>query len=170
MLSAAIGTLGIDALAQPLAAFIALIPKILVTLVLVVIGAALATAPKGIVTNTLGGLSYGAALGTTAGALVMVLFAKAALDEVGLATTVTTAILYTVLAIVAGVTIVGVGGGLIRPMQERWFGMLDRAADHTQQIKQTQQDRSTAATTAYPADTFVAPPVDAASTVRPPRR
>ena len=170
VLSAAIGTLGIVALTQPLAAFIALIPKILVALVLVVIGAALATALKGIVTNTLGGLSYGAALGTTAGALVMVLFAKAALDEIGVATTVTTAILYTVLAIVAGVTIVGVGGGLIRPMQERWGGMLDRASDDTQQIKQAQQNRSAAATTAYPADTFVAQPVDAASTVRPPRR
>ena len=40
VLSAAIGVLGIAALQQPLAAFIALIPKIIVAIVLVVIGAA----------------------------------------------------------------------------------------------------------------------------------
>ena len=173
VLSAAIGTLGIDALTQPLAAFIALIPKILVALVLVVIGAALATALKSIVTNTLGGLSYGPALGAAAGALVMVLFAKAALDEVGIATTVTTAILYTVLAIVAGVAIVGIGGGLVRPMQDRWGGILDRAADQTEQIRQAQQaqyGRGTAATSAYPTEARLAAPTEAAATVRPPRR
>ena len=170
VLSAAIGTLGIEALTQPLAAFIALIPKILVALVLVVVGAALATAVKGIVTNTLGGLSFGTALGAAAGTLVMVLFAKAALDEVGVATTVTTALLYAVLATVAGVTIVGVGGGLVRPMQERWGGILDRAGDQTQQIRQAQQDRTTAAATAYPADPGAPPPVAAAATVRPQRR
>ena len=38
-LSAAVGALGIAALQQPLAAFIALIPKIIVALVLVVVGA-----------------------------------------------------------------------------------------------------------------------------------
>ena len=167
VLSAAIGTLGIEALTQPLAAFIALIPKILVALVLVVIGAALATAVKGIVTSTLGGLSYGTGLGAAAGALVMVLFAKAALDEVGVATTVTTALLYAVLASVAGVIIVGVGGGLVRPMQERWGGILDRAGDQTQQVRQAQQDRTAAA--AYPADPGTPPPVAAAATVRPQR-
>ena len=151
VLSAAISALGIEALTQPLAAFITLIPKIVVAIVLVVIGAALAGAVKGIVSNTLGGLSYGPGLGTAVGALIMVLFAKAALDEVGIATTVTSAILYTALTIVAGVTIVGVGGGLIRPMQQRWDGMLDRASQETKQIKQSQQARYGAA---YPAEDY----------------
>jgi hypothetical protein len=43
------------------------------------------------------------------------------------ATTVTTPILITVLAIIAGVIVVGVGGGLIKPMQNRWDGWLNRA-------------------------------------------
>jgi len=135
VLSAAIGQLGIAALQAPLAAFITLIPKILVALVLVVIGAAIAGALKKLITDSLGGLSYGSALGTAASALVLVLFVKAALDEVGIATNVTSAVLYTVLATIAGVTIVGVGGGLIRPMQSRWEQNLSKASQETDRMK-----------------------------------
>ena len=150
VLSAAIGVLGIASLEAPLAAFIALIPKILVALILVVIGAALAGAVKNLVTGALGGLSYGSGLGTAAGALVMVLFVKAALDEVGIAQTVTSAVLFTALAIIAGVTIVGVGGGLIRPMQTRWDDMLNKAAQEKDNMKsQVQASRQQQA---YPAD------------------
>ena len=45
-LSAAVGTLGISALEQPLSAFIALIPRIIVAIVLVVIGAVIAGTVK----------------------------------------------------------------------------------------------------------------------------
>jgi len=103
--------------------------------VLVVIGAAIAGALKKLITDALGGLSYGSALGTAASALVLVLFVKAALDEVGIATNVTSAVLYTVLATIAGVTIVGVGGGLIRPMQSRWEQNLSKASQETDRMK-----------------------------------
>jgi len=163
VLSAAIGVLGIAALTGPLAAIIALIPKIIVALVLVVVGAALAGALKNLVTNALSGLSYGSGLGTAAGALVMVLFVKAALDEVGIATNVTSAVLYTALAIIAGVTIVGVGGGLIKPMQQRWDGILDKASEETQNIK-----AQAGSATAYPQDPTSAypSPNSSASSVR----
>src|SRR5436853_425677 len=82
-----------------------------------VLGAAIAAAAKKFISNVLGGLSYGNAVATAVSVIILVLFAKAALDEVGIATNVTNAVLYTALAMIAGVTIVGVGGGLIRPMQ-----------------------------------------------------
>ena len=157
VLSAAIGVLGIAALTAPLAAFIALIPKIIVAIVLVVLGAALAGMVKSLVQNSLGGLSYGNGLATAAGALVFVLFAKAALDEVGIAENVTNAVLYTALAIVAGVTIVGVGGGLIGPMSRRWDGMLDKASDEAKNVKQQAQSTSAGYPAAYPADPYAAP-------------
>ena len=146
VLSAAIGTLGIAALTAPLAAFIALIPKILVALILVVIGAALAGAVKKLVTNMLGGLSYGSGLASAASAIILVLFVKAALDEIGIAVTVTSAILYTVLATIAGVTIVGVGGGLIKPMQHRWEQNLTNAAQEKDRMKAHIQTRQSAQT------------------------
>ena len=160
VLSAAIGVLGIAALTAPLAAFIALIPKILVAVVLVVVGAALAGAVKSLISNSLGGLSYGNGLATAVGALIVVLFVKAALDEVGIATNVTNAVLYTALAIVAGVTIVGVGGGLVKPMQHRWDGILDKASQETQNIKQQTSGSTYPAdphTSAVPAGQYVAP-------------
>lgn len=156
VLSAAIGTLGIAALQAPLAAFIALIPKIIVAVILVVIGGVVAGAVKKLLENTLGGLSYGRILGDAVGALVLLGFLKAALDEVGIATNVTGPILIAILATVAGILIVGVGGGLIGPMQTRMEAFLTRAAAEAGNAKQevaSTTASSSAPTTAYPTDT-----------------
>ena len=126
-LSAAVGTLGIDALQEPLAAFIALIPRIIVAIVLVVIGAVIAGTVKSFISNALGGLSYGNVLAGAASVLILLGFVKSALDQVGVATTVTGPLLYAVLATAAGVVIIGAGGGLIKPMQSRWETMLNKA-------------------------------------------
>jgi hypothetical protein len=58
---------------------------------------------------------------------------------VGIATTVTTPVLIAVLATVAGILIVGVGGGLVKPMQKRWDGWLDRAAQEARAVQQQRQ-------------------------------
>ena len=134
-LSMAFSTLGIQALQEPIAQLLALLPKILVALVIFVIGAAIAAAAKKFISNVLGGLSYGNGVATAVAALILVLFAKAALDEVGVATNVTSAVLYTALAMIAGVTIVGVGGGLIKPMQGRWESMLNKADQEKENVK-----------------------------------
>ena len=149
VLSAAIGVLGIAALQEPLAAFIALIPKIIVAIVLVVIGAVIAGAAKSFITSALGGLSYGNLLANAAAVLILFGFVKAALDQVGIATVVTTAMLYTVFAAVAGVIIVGVGGGLIQPMQGRWESMLNKADTEKDKLK---AQSSSTGSEAYPAD------------------
>ncbi|HWH30909.1 MAG TPA: hypothetical protein VNU26_18460 [Mycobacteriales bacterium] len=155
VLSGAVSALGIQALEEPLAAFIALIPKIIVAIVLVVLGAVVAGAVKSFIVDALGGLSYANALATGAAVLVLFGFVKAALDQVGVATDVTGPVLYAMLATAAGVVIVGVGGGLIRPMQRRWDEWLDKAADEKDKIK----NRAQSSAPAYPADP--APPTAA---------
>src|SRR4051812_26955548 len=165
-LSIALGVLGIAALAAPIAALLALLPKILVALVIVVVGAAIAAAAKKFLANVLGGLSYGNAVANAVSVMILVLFGKAALDEVGIATNVTNAVLYTALAIIAGVTIVGVGGGLIRPMQNRWEDILNNASREKDNVKaQVQQSR--AAQTPYPVDPIAAPATAPLSTPAP---
>jgi hypothetical protein len=47
-----------------------------------------------------------------------------------------------VLATVAGILIVGVGGGLVKPMQKRWDGWLDRAAQEARAVQQQRQAAS----------------------------
>jgi hypothetical protein len=154
-LSAAVGTLGIRALEQPMAAFIALIPRIIVAVVLVVVGAVIAGTVKSFLSNTLGGLSYGNALATAASVLVLLGFVKSALDQVGIATTVTGPLLYTVLGTVAGVIVVGAGGGLIKPMQSRWESMLNKAESESAHVRASARTSSTSRTPAaeaYPSE------------------
>ncbi len=157
-LSAAVGTLGINALQEPLAAFIALIPRIIVAIVLVVIGAVIAGTVKNFIENTLGGLSYGKVLANVASILILLGFVKSALDQVGIATTVTGPLLYTLLGTVAGVIIIGAGGGLIKPMQTRWETMLNRAETESAQVKAQTRTGSTSVSTptgsadAYPSE------------------
>src|SRR5918993_1545232 len=71
--------------------------------------------------------------------IIIVLGVTAALNQIEVATTVTTPILIAVLAIIAGVIIVGAGGGLIRPMQQRWEAWLARAEQEAPRIKQEVQ-------------------------------
>ncbi len=153
-LSAGIGVLGIAALQEPLTAFIALIPQIIVAIVLVVIGAVLASAAKNFVSNALGGLSYGAVLANVASILILLGFVKAALDQVGIASSVTGPLLYAILGTVAGVIIVGVGGGLVKPMQGRWESMLNNAEQDKDKVKQhqAQQAAQRPAPDIYPGD------------------
>ena len=159
VLSAAIGQLGIDALTRPMEQFIALIPKIIVAIVLVVVGGVVAGAVKKLIENSLGGLSYGKFLADGVGILVLLVFLKAALDQVGIATSVTGPLLIAILAAAAGVVIVGVGGGLIKPMQHRLEEALNKASDEARNAKaQVQSNTSSqpypasgSSTTTYPA-------------------
>ena len=156
-LSAAVGALGIAALQEPLSAFIALIPRILVAIVLVVLGAVIAGAVKSLIQNTLGGLSYGKVLANVASILILLGFVKSALDQVGIATSVTGPLLYAILGTVAGVIIVGAGGGLIKPMQHRWEDMLNKAEDESKNIKNSAQSSSADTYPTEPTTTYTAP-------------
>jgi hypothetical protein len=82
---------------------------------------------KDMVAAALGGLSYGNVVATIASVFIWALGIIAALNQIGIATTVTTPVLIAVLATVGGVLVVGMGGGLIKPMQQRWDRWLSRA-------------------------------------------
>jgi hypothetical protein len=104
-----------------LAAIIAFLPKIVVAIIIVVISAAIGAAVKTLIQGSLGGLSYGKTLANIAS-----IFILAALNQVDIATTVTTPILIAVLAAIVGILVVGVGGGLIKSMSQRWDHYLNR--------------------------------------------
>ncbi|WP_430780104.1 mechanosensitive ion channel family protein [Actinoplanes sp. G11-F43] len=109
-------------------ALIAWLPRVFVAIVVVVAAAALAGAAHDLILAVLGALGYARVLARAAATVIVTLGVIAGLDQAGIATSVTRPLLVAVLATVAGVIIVGVGGGLIRPMQHRWEGWLDRAA------------------------------------------
>ncbi len=63
----------------------------------------------------------------TMGVLAFLVVAKAVADTTDLDTNVFDALLYAALAMVVGVVVVGVGGGLIAAMHGRWQRVLDRS-------------------------------------------
>ncbi|WP_460404306.1 membrane protein [Actinophytocola sediminis] len=139
-LQIAFSVFGPNPVSAMLTAVVAWLPLAVVAIVIVVVAGAIAKAVKDLITNALGGLSYGPLLGTLASVFIWGLGIIAALNQIGVATAVTMPVLITVLAIVAGIAIVGVGGGLVRPMQSRWDRWLDRAEDEVPQAKAAATD------------------------------
>lgn len=96
----AFGVFGPNPVSDLLVGIIALLPKIIVVISIIVIAAAIAAGAMALIQNTLGGLSYGR-----------------------------------VPANIAGVIIVGAGGGLIKPMRTRWESILTKAEEETPKIQ-----------------------------------
>jgi hypothetical protein len=105
------------------------LPRIVVAILLVVIAGAIARAVRDVVVAVLGGRQFAPLVGGIAYWFVLGLGIIAALNQLGIATSVTMPLLITVLATVGGILVVGVGGGLIRPMQERWQRWLNNVED-----------------------------------------
>ncbi|GAA2017873.1 hypothetical protein JL107_14365 [Nakamurella flavida] len=139
VLQLAFGVFGRNPISDLLTRLIAFIPALIVAIVIVIVAAAIAAAVKTLIQGTLGGLSYGKTLANVASAFILFLGIIAALNQIGVATTVTTPILITILAIVGGVIVVGAGGGLIKPMQQRWETLLSKAEEEAPNFKQQAQ-------------------------------
>jgi hypothetical protein len=115
---------------------IAWIPRGIVALVIVVVAAMIAKAVRDIISGALGGLSYGRFLANAAGVFILALGIIAALNQMGVAVTVTVPVLIAVLATIGGILIVGVGGGMIEPMRSRWARWLDVAERETSRMSE----------------------------------
>lgn len=135
VLQLAFGVFGTNPISRLIEDVIRFLPSLVVAIIILVVAASIAAAVKGLLQNTLGGLSYGRTVANIASAFIVFLGVVAALNQVGVATTVTTPVLIAILATVGGVIVVGVGGGLIRPMQQRWEGYLSTAEREAPRMK-----------------------------------
>jgi hypothetical protein len=136
VLQLAFGVFGPNPISLLISGVIAFLPKLIVAIIIIVVAAAIAAAVKTLVQGTLGGLSYGKLLANIASGFILFLGVIAALNQIEVATAVTTPILVAILATVAGVVIVGAGGGLIKPMQARWEGYLTKAEVEAPKVRQ----------------------------------
>lgn len=125
----AFGVFGPNPVSDLLAAIVGWLPRAVVAIVIVVVAAAIANALRDLVGSALSALSYGQLIARIVQIFVIALGVIAALNQIGVATAVTTPVLVAVLATVGGVIVVGMGGGMIRPMQRRWDRWLDRAEE-----------------------------------------
>ncbi|MFG1706654.1 hypothetical protein ACFLIM_26040 [Nonomuraea sp. M3C6] len=111
------------------------LPKAIVAIVIIVVAGAIAKAVRDILAGMLGGLSYGRWLAAAAAVFIWALGIIAALNQIGVATTVTTPVLITVLATLGAIAAIGFGGGLVRPMQQRWERWLGRIEEEAPQAR-----------------------------------
>jgi hypothetical protein len=133
-LQLAFGVWGPNPVSDLIKGIVAWLPNLLIAIVIVVVATAIAAGVRNLVGSALGGLSYGRLLANLAFVFIVGVGAIAALNQIGVATTVTTPILIAVLATIAGILVVGVGGGLVRPMQGRWERWLGRAEQESATI------------------------------------
>lgn len=136
VLQLAFGVFPANPISELLSELIAFLPRLIVAIIIVVVAAAIAAAVRELIATSLGGLSYGRTLATIASVFVLGFGIIAALNQIGVATTVTTPILVAVLATVGGILVVGVGGGLVRPMTQRWEQYLSKAEEEIPRIKE----------------------------------
>ena len=149
-LQLALGVFGSNPVSTMINGVVAWLPRGLVALVIVVVAAAMARVVRDLVGGALSSLSYGNTLATIASVFVLGIGIIAALGQAGIATTITGPILFAVLAAIVGVLVVGVGGGLVQPMRERWERMLNTAENEVRSaapgVSTYQQGRSDAIT------------------------
>jgi hypothetical protein len=126
-LQLAFGVFGPNPVSDLIHSVVAWLPKLFIAVVIVVVATAIAGAVKDLIGRTLHGLSYGRFLATMAQVAIIAIGIIAALNQTGIGVLVTMPLLIGAVATIAGILIVGVGGGLIKPMQNRWERMLDRA-------------------------------------------
>src|SRR2546430_10286414 len=110
-LQLAFGLWGPNPVSDLIKGVVAWLPKAFVAILIVVVAAAIASAVRDIVGNALGGLTYGRTLANAAAWFIIGVGGLAGLNQIGVATTVTTPILIAVLATIAGILIAALGGG-----------------------------------------------------------
>lgn len=146
-LQLAFSVFGPNPVSDILSAIVAWLPRAIVAVIIVVVVTAVANAVAELMLGALSGLSYGRVLARVVQAIIIGLGVIAALNQIGVATQVTTPVLIAILATVGGVIVIGVGGGLLRPMQQRWDRWLNRveaeipsARAHTQAYQRGRED------------------------------
>ncbi len=146
VLQMAFGVFGPNPISVLLTAVVAWLPKAIVAIAIIIIASAIAKVVKDLINNAIGGLSYGPFLASAASVVIIVLGVIAALNQANIATTVTEPVLVAGLATVAAIVAIGVGGGLIKPMQSRWERILTSAERETShQVAAYQRGRQDAA-------------------------
>ncbi|AFM20266.1 hypothetical protein Mycch_5622 (plasmid) [Mycolicibacterium chubuense NBB4] len=146
VLQLAFGVFGPNPISVLLTGVIAFLPKLFVALIIVVVASAIAAAVRDLLSNSLSGLSYGRLLANLASIFILGLGVIAALNQIGIALTVTLPVLITILATLGGILVVGVGGGLIKPMQGRWENYLQKADEERRALRDRGQSANFAET------------------------
>jgi hypothetical protein len=140
-LQMAFNVFGPNPISDLLRAIVAWLPRLAIAVIIVVIASAIAHAVKEVLSAALSAVSYGRFLADAAAVFIVVLGVIAALNQVGIATTVTEPLLIFALATIGAVLAIGVGGGLVKPMQQRWERILSATERDVETVRSSAYQR-----------------------------
>ncbi len=143
-LQLAFGVFGPNPVSTMLDGMVSWLPKAVVALILVVVASAIAKVVKDLLGAAMGGLSYGRFVASTAAVVIIALGVIAALNQIDVAASVTGPVLIAVLATAGAILAIGIGGGMVRPMEQRWERILDAAERETSSMGAYQRGRQDA--------------------------
>jgi hypothetical protein len=142
VLSAAFRVFGPNPISDFLQQIIFFLPKLFVAILALVIAAAIAAAVKELLSNMLGGLSFGNVLANLASAFILGIGVFFALDQLEIAPLIVGGIFYALLALVVIPPIIAFGVGGIEPARDAIRNMQSKAQDKAQEAKQEVQSQS----------------------------
>jgi hypothetical protein len=139
VLQMAFGVFGPNPVSDLLAGVIAYLPKVAAAIVIVVVATAIAAAAKELVEVSLGGLDFAKTVAGIAGGAIVTVGFFAALNQLQIAPAIVNGLFYAVLAVIAGSALIAIGGGGIKPMQQRWEKALGRWDEERPKLAQEAQ-------------------------------
>jgi hypothetical protein len=140
-LQMAFNVFGPNPISDLLRAIVAWLPRLAIAVIIVVIASAIAHAVKNLLQAALSAVSYGRFLADAVAVFIVVLGVIAALNQIGIATTVTEPLLITALATLGAILAIGVGGGLVKPMQQRWERILSAGERDVETVRSSAYQR-----------------------------
>ena len=147
----AFNVFGPNPVSDLLNALVAWLPHLFIAGVIMVVAFAVGNTVFELISGAMSNTSYGRPMARVAQVLIIAVAAIAALNQIGIATTVTTPILIAGLAMMVGVVVVGVGGGMIAPMRSRWERMLGAAENEGGRLSASRGDRQQSSQFGQPA-------------------
>jgi hypothetical protein len=139
VLQMAFGVFGPNPVSDLLAGVIAYLPKVVAAIVIIVVATAIAAAAKELIQVSLGGLEFAKTVASIAGGAIVAVGFFAALNQLQIAPAIVNGLFYAVLAVVAGSAVIAIGGGGVKPMQQRWEKALGRWDEERPKMAQEAQ-------------------------------
>jgi hypothetical protein len=139
VLEFAFGIFGPNPISAMLTSVIAFLPNLIAAILIIIVASAIGAAVKDILQATLAGLGYGRMVANLAAALIIATGIFAALNQINIAPAIVNGLFYAMLAIIAGTTIIAVGGGGIVPMRSQWEKALARFEREAPAIRERAQ-------------------------------
>jgi hypothetical protein len=118
-----------------IASIVAFLPKLFVAVIALIIAFAVAAAVKDLLSNMLGGLSYGASLANGVSLFIVAIGVFFALNQLGIAPLIVGGVFYALLALIVAPLIIAFGVGGIDPARQAIVNMQSKAQGKAQEIK-----------------------------------